>query len=103
MTGAHKRDAPEQHFTPGPWRVRSDGVVVDSSNKTLLVHLLWPFKQQHEMAGNLRLAAAAPDLLAMCEVLRAFFEREGATTFPEMQEALCNQLRDLIAGARGAP
>ena len=88
-------------FTPGPWIVSSDGKAVRASadimaNYRRNVVNIGKRDNVEEMAANLSLCAAAPDLLAAAERVLKMLPAYGIYS-----ESGVDELRAAIAKARG--
>lgn len=65
----------EARHTPGPWREKDDGTIVDSDGNGVVHQMLGRLVNgshidgRPEVAANRRLVAAAPELLASCKAL----------------------------------
>ncbi len=97
-----KEHQPKASFTPGPWSLGEscdlldrDGVIIESINETYDIRPAIGVKLGDELA-DMRLMAAAPDLLAALETIMG--EVAGC-----MKDAKYQAARAAIAKAQGAP
>lgn len=88
-----------QH-TAGPWRVNGYAIEDCASPTTPIAGLNY-VDDESEAAGNARLIAAAPDLLAALTAYVAFQHGGKINPNPECGERLCADARAAIAKARG--
>lgn len=97
----------KQTHTPGPWQKESDGagefgIHADAGRTWKFVAMVTANGQgsavvtEAEAEANARLVAAAPELLAACELALAYMERHSVPA-PEYVTARANDLNILRA------
>lgn len=104
----------EANHTPGPWEYLYAGKCNEphtvmgpasgDGSRTSIAHSAWTRPCDE---ANMRLIAAAPDLLAACEASLALLTKYGEGRFAcaafESERKLIHQLRTAIAKAKGRP
>ena len=86
--------------TPGPWHLgMQPGPIVYGPNGEQVADLRKGMLHRDEDVANIRLIAAAPDLLAALEAFNAWRNEHGYGS-PELEAVVCQSL-NAIAKARG--
>ena len=89
--------------TPGPWKPTPDGDIVYATNGKQVCYPLSGLDGERE--ANAQLIAAAPELLAACEVLLSGWDKDAACggnqLAPEEKWNLMAQAERAIAKAKG--
>lgn len=90
----------EQKHTPGPWISSYRGFQVLTGDERRTICELKGKIERDEQVANARLIAAAPDLLAACELAYSGF---GFPIDDESHNRITNALANAIAKAKGHP
>jgi hypothetical protein len=93
--------------TPGPWIVDYDGNICAGPDKHLLAYVVPDPTWGIDAEANARLIAAAPDLLAACEIAMILLDRvdyDGTwilLDYAPSEKAATDRIASAVRAARG--
>ena len=86
--------------TPGPWQDAGGWFVTAPERQLVVAEVYAVGRPDEEVDANTRLIAAAPDLLAACELALATFRRDRMEEIDDREPEI-DALRAAVAQARG--
>ncbi len=77
--------------TPGPWKAHDASCEITATNsESLITRVVARVASNKKRAANARLIAAAPDLLAACQLALGAFERNDAIDWSVLEKAIAH-------------